>query len=64
MKNMHGKKLHKSSKFWGENKGFTLVELMVVLVVMMIVAGVSAAAIINWQHHTRVQIRGLSIQLQ
>ena len=55
MKNMHGKKLHKSSKFWGENKGFTLVELMVVLVVMMIVAGVSAAAIINWQHHTRVQ---------
>ena len=55
MKNMHGKKLHKSNKFWGENKGFTLVELMVVLVVMLIVAGVSAAAIINWQHHTRVQ---------
>lgn len=53
MKNFQKDKLHKSIVVCGENKGFTLTEIIVTLVVMIIVAGVSAAAIINWQQHTK-----------
>lgn len=55
MKNMQGKKLHKNIEFRANNKGFTLTELIVTLVVMTIVASISASIIIAWQ--ARVKFR-------